>query len=209
MDLKIVQKNLRSHAYNKIKKLILDNRLKPGEKIIQEKMAQKLGISRIPLVQALALLENEGLIECISRKGFFVRQISTQEFYEILDIRAVLEALAVERLAQSQCKQMRTRLSNFLKDFETYCSQKNKQKYFELDKKFHYYLVESSNSNFLIELNERLNILLLTYTKGFQMPIEYSMEHHKKIINAIIDNKPKEAFEAMKEHLQKVKEFFK
>ena len=80
MDIKIEQKNLSHEAYNKIKLLILDNVLKSGEKIIQEKMAQKLGISRIPLIQALTILQKERLIEYNPRKGFTVRKISTKEF---------------------------------------------------------------------------------------------------------------------------------
>src|SRR5680860_158999 len=118
MELKIEQTNLSDEAYKKIKLLILQDVLKSGEKIIQEKMAQKLGISKIPLLQALSVLQKERLIEYNPRKGFTVRKISTKEFHELLELRVALEGLAVKKIALNLDANIKKQLLSYLKDFE-------------------------------------------------------------------------------------------
>ena len=93
MDLKINQQSLSHEAYNKIKQMILDDVMKSGEKIYQEKMAEKLGISKIPLIQAMSILQKERLLKYTTGKGFSVRKISTAEFHELLDVMGPLKDL--------------------------------------------------------------------------------------------------------------------
>lgn len=206
MGLKIYQKNLGDYAYNKIKQLILKDVLKNGEKIVQEKMAQKLGISKIPIIQALSVLQNERLIEYYPRRGFFVRELSYKEFSYILDIRRTLESLAVKKIIHNLNDSINYKLIEFLKDFELYSKIKNHKKYFELDKKFHYYLIEASGNSYLIDINNAFNILLLCYTKGFRTKIEVSIEHHRKIIDAILNRESDKAMNLIKEHTEHKKE---
>jgi len=206
MDLKIYQKNLGDYAYNKIKLLILKDVLKNGEKIVQEKMAQKLGISKIPIIQALSVLQNERLIEYYPRRGFFVRELSYKEFSDILDIRRALESLAIKKIIHNLNDSIKYKLIEFLKDFELYSKIKNHKKYFELDKKFHYYLIEASDNSYLIDINNAFNILLLCYTKGFRTKIEVSVEHHRKIIDAILNRESEKAMNLIKEHTEHKKE---
>src|SRR5450830_505264 len=122
MDIKIQQNNLCDYAYNRIKTLILNDALKSGEKVVQEKMAERLGMSKIPIIQALTLLQNERLIEYFPRRGFFVKELSNQEFIEILDIRSKLEGLAVEIIIQNLNNNFVDKLTEILKKFEFYSS---------------------------------------------------------------------------------------
>jgi DNA-binding GntR family transcriptional regulator len=64
--------NLDQKVYSQLKSMILDQNLKSGSKIYQEKLAEDLGISRTPLVNALKKLEQDHLIIAIPRKGFYV-----------------------------------------------------------------------------------------------------------------------------------------
>ena len=86
--------NLDHKVHRQIKSMILEQKLKPGAKIYQEKLALDLGISRTPLVNALKKLEQERLIMAIPRRGFYVRQFSKQEMVGIFELREVLEGLA-------------------------------------------------------------------------------------------------------------------
>ena len=65
--------NLDQKAYQILKGMIIERQLLPGDKIPQEKLAEDLGISRTPLVNALKLLEQDKLVQSIPRRGFFVR----------------------------------------------------------------------------------------------------------------------------------------
>jgi len=201
MDLKYKHKNLSDYAYKKIKTLILNDILKNGEKIVQEKMAKKLGISKIPIIQALTVLQNERLIEYYPRRGFFVRELTYKEFIEILDIRRILESLAIKKIIENLDEQIKSKLLEFLDGFEFYNKTKKYKKYYDLDKKFHYYLIEASNNSYLININNTFNILLLCYTKGFINKINISIEHHKKIIDAILNKEKEKAISLMMEHL--------
>jgi DNA-binding GntR family transcriptional regulator len=205
MDIKIDQKNLRHEAYNKIKQMILDDVLKSGEKIFQEKMAQRLGISRIPLVQALSILQKERLIEYNARKGFTVRKISREEFFELLDLRGALEGLAVKKISQNLTDKIKKQLTFFLEEFENFLIENNNKKYSELDKRFHFFIVEECGISYIPHINNSFNILLLIYTKGFKSNLNTSIEDHRNIINAIINEQGELAAKIMEEHFEKAK----
>ena len=89
--------NLDHKVYKMLKSMILEQKLSPGIKIYQDKLAQALGISRTPLVGALKKLEQEKLITAIPRRGFYVRQFSKREMIHIFELREVLEGLAARR----------------------------------------------------------------------------------------------------------------
>lgn len=206
MDIKIQQNNLCDYAYNRIKTLILNDALKSGEKVVQEKMAERLGMSKIPIIQALTLLQNERLIEYFPRRGFFVKELSNKEFIEILDIRSKLEGLAVEIIIKNLNISFLNKLTEILKKFEFYRSIQDQKKYFELDKKFHYLLIEASKNYYLININNTFNILLLCYTRGFRTKIDVSIEHHRRIIDAILSKETEKAVRLIKEHTERKKE---
>ena len=208
MDLKINQQSLSFEAYNKIKLMVLNDVLKSGEKIYQEKMAEKLGISKIPLIQALSILQKERLIKYTTGKGFSVRKISTTEFLELLDVRGALEGLAVKKIAQNINEDIKKQLLSFLSDFEKYHDENNMLKYAEEDKKFHFYIFETSKNSYLPHINDSFNILILVYTKGFKSNLIESMKDHRDIINAIIEGKGKKAAALIEQHFEKVKKYF-
>jgi DNA-binding GntR family transcriptional regulator len=208
MDLKINQHSLSFEAYNKIKLMILNDVLKSGEKIYQEKMAEKLGISKIPLIQALSILQKERLLKYNPGKGFSVRIISTAEFHDLLDLRGALEGLAVKKITLNINEDIKEQLLSFLSDFEKYYQENNIIKYSELDKKFHFYIFETSKKSYLPHINDSFNILILVYTKGFKTDLVESMKGHRDIINAIIEGKGKKAAALMEQHSEKVKKYF-
>lgn len=208
MDLKINQQSLSFEAYNKIKLMILNDVLKSGEKIYQEKMAERLGISKIPLIQALSILQKERLLKYTTGKGFSVRKISTPEFLELLDVRGALEGLAVKKIAQNLNEDIKKQLLSFLSDFEKSFKENNLIKYAELDKKFHFYIFETSKNSYLPHINDSFNILILVYTKGFKSNLIESMKDHGDIINAIIEGKGKKAAALIEQHFEKVKKYF-
>ena len=107
--------NLDHKVYRQLKAMILDQHLKPGSKIYQEELANDLGISRTPLVNALKRLEQEQLIIAIPRRGFSVRQFSEEEMIRIFELREVLEGLAARR-ASSAFQRIKSKRSKvFLK----------------------------------------------------------------------------------------------
>ena len=205
MTFKIAYSRLSKKAYNKIKAAILDGTLKPGEKIVQEKIAQKLGISRIPLIQALTMLEGERLIESSPRKTARVREITSIELLEIFEVRTIMEKLGVTKLAADLDKRRKEKLLKYAKDFETYFNQNDWTEYYSTDRKFHYFILESSRNNLLTHVNETFNIFLLSYNKGVLIDPKISIMHHQQLIKAIIERDPQRAQGIIEKHFLEVK----
>lgn len=83
-------------AADAIRKKILAGEYEPGDRLIEERLTEELDISRPPLREALRLLENEGIIDRLPRRGTFVRTLTDQDVREILTIRSALERVAFE-----------------------------------------------------------------------------------------------------------------
>ena len=83
-------------AADAIRKMVLSGALAPGERLIEERLTEELGISRPPLREALRLLQQEGLIETRPRRGSVVTTMTDRDVFEILTLRSALERLAVE-----------------------------------------------------------------------------------------------------------------
>jgi DNA-binding GntR family transcriptional regulator len=83
-------------ATESIRKMILSGALAPGERLIEERLTEHLGISRPPLREALRLLQNDGLVETRPRYGSTVATLTDQDVFEILTLRTGLERMAVD-----------------------------------------------------------------------------------------------------------------
>lgn len=206
--LKIKQKSLSEIAYNKIKELILSNALKPGTKIKQEETAKLLCISKIPLRQALSMLESEGLVQSNHRKGFYVRYITKEELNEVIGIRTVLENISVFLIDGILNNEIKNKFLKFLKEFESAYNKKEIEKYYNIDRRFHHYLIEASNNRILLQISNMSNVQVLRYTDGLELDVKTSYKHHKEIIEHILNSRPKEASEVIKIHFICVKDSF-
>ncbi len=91
---KISNDELGAQAYKKVRSMIISNKLVPGQKIVQDKLAESLGISRTPLRSALQMLEAEYLVESVPRKGVIVKEFNDEEIVELYDCRIALEGTA-------------------------------------------------------------------------------------------------------------------
>ena len=83
-------------AYNRLSQEILSGRSDPGERLVEEQLTRRLGISRAPLREALRLLAQQGLVEHIPRRGVRVATLSDEDVRELYEVRDVLERHAVQ-----------------------------------------------------------------------------------------------------------------
>jgi DNA-binding GntR family transcriptional regulator len=91
--------SLSAHAYRAVGDMIKDRRLKGGEVIVEQRLADELGISRTPLREALQRLEGEGLVVKTANRSFVVRHVELKEYLHSLKVREVLEAEAASLAA--------------------------------------------------------------------------------------------------------------
>jgi DNA-binding GntR family transcriptional regulator len=109
---------VRDKVYTSLREAILDNRLKPGERLVERKLADQLKVSRTPVREAIRMLELEGLVSHLPRIGAVVARIDHAEVLEIYRIRAVLEGLAARMAAERITPDSLGRLEELMKSME-------------------------------------------------------------------------------------------
>jgi GntR family transcriptional regulator, vanillate catabolism transcriptional regulator len=197
---KIVPDDLSRKVYVTLKEMILDVKLKPGEKIIQEKIAEELGVSRMPLHRAFQMLENDMLVEQKPRRGFYVRSFEKNEILEVFECREVLEGLAARKVAlRKDNAQIAEDLTAI---FDPYLGLKkiNSDKYRISDRSFHLLIMEKSENGMLQKLNSTGHFLLHSFVSGLiREPLE-TLPEHFSIIEAIKVGDPDDAEKCMRQH---------
>jgi len=177
--------DLSEKVYQTLKKMILSDELKSGEKLNQEKFAQNLGVSRTPLLSAFSKLEKEILIEIIPRRGAFVKKLNYEEFLELYDIRARLEPLgayeAAKHATEYEIRQLNKILDNFKRDMSQYFSKHISK----IDYDFHIAIMKMSKNNLLFKIISSYNIIILSNLEGLLKDPHQSLEEHIKMYNAI------------------------
>jgi len=196
--------------YDRLKSMIIERKLMPGEKIYQDKLAHEFGVSRTPLVSALKKLEHEKLITAMPRRGFYVRLFSKQEMIHIFELREVLEGLAARKVAMGISDSQINRLTRFFSGFQASADDIDLKKYREEDRRFHSFIIEVSGGDILSSILETFNILTLGYQfieqEGLVRPPNETIHEHKAIIDAIGKRDPINAEELVRLHLRNSKE---
>ena len=200
-------KNLDAKVYGRLKAMILDRKLLPGEKIPQEKLARDLGISRTPLVNALKVLEREKLVQSMPRRGFFVRLFTGQEMISIFELREVLEGLAARRAAHNITEKEILQLKGFFQNFVGLSDITDIKAYAKEDRRFHHFLLDIGAKEFLKSILETYNIIIYSYQviapEGLIQSPDESIRDHFAVIDAIARREGDSAEERMRRHLKK------
>lgn len=197
--------DLSQPIYERLKEMIVNDELKPGEKIVQEKIAELLGVSRTPLMKALLTLENEFLVESIPRRGIFVRTPDLKEIIDVYFCREALEGMAARLLAE----QHDTSIIKQLKDcFTPFIAKKkiNTKTYAKADENFHKLLIKLTGNTPLDKIYFFSNIHDKVIGYGLVRPPEETMEEHFKIINAIATGDSDNAEQYARAHIRKSRE---
>lgn len=196
---------LSNSVYEELKRMILSNELAPGEKLLQEKLAAQLGVSRTPLLKALQMLEYDLLVESIPRRGMFVKKITTQELSDIYDVREGIEAVAVrlviERADKNQVKQLKSLWEPFIQQ-----NQINIEKYQKADDRFHALLLEFSGNKILEKTYRNSFLQARIVQMGIMRPPEETLPEHLELVHAIENRDFAKADEVLKQHLRRSKE---
>jgi DNA-binding GntR family transcriptional regulator len=199
--------NLDQKAYLIIKDMINRRRLLPGDKIPQEKLANELGISRTPLINALKFLEKEKLVEAKPRRGYFVRLFQMQEMISIFELREVLEGLAARRAAMHISDRQIDRLRGFFSGFSPEESISDIKRYSQQDREFHNFVTDVGAKEFLKSILQTYNIISFSYQvvseEGLVRPPNQTIIEHLAIIAAICDRDAGAAEERMRRHFRR------
>jgi DNA-binding GntR family transcriptional regulator len=186
----------------KITNQIFSGELRPGEKIVESNYAEEFGTSRAPIREALYLLATDGLIERIPRKGAVVKGYSESDIYDLLEIRMVLEGLAIKRIKiHGVNTSILTKMVNLIPEMEKV--KDDHEKYASLNREFHMYIIEMSKSEIIKEMYRRLGRPLLALQKiSFheEKDIRGSIEEHIEILELLKNGLFDQALAVLEKH---------
>jgi DNA-binding GntR family transcriptional regulator len=209
---KTSQKNsipVREMAYEFLKSSVLSGHFNPGERLTEEHLAKKLGVSRTPVREALHKLESEGLIKPLETRGFIVSRDSKDEVEELFELRAILEGYALriisERISEEDLKQ----LGRLIAGAEDALRRKRMEEVFKWNTKFH------DTLHGIVVDKKRLHRLLVNIRKyvlryrrdTLQYPDggKRAVDGHRKILLALRLRDPDLCERMMREHIQEAK----
>jgi DNA-binding GntR family transcriptional regulator len=95
-------RTLRESVAEEIRRLIMTGDLQPGERLVEDRLAEQLGVSRNPVREAIRALEGTGLVEVVPRRGAYVSQLDPLQASQLLELRAVIEGYAARRAARNR-----------------------------------------------------------------------------------------------------------
>ena len=195
---------LRDVVFNTLRKAILRGELKPGERLMEIQLANKLGVSRTPIREAIRKLELEGLVLMIPRKGAEVAQITEMNMQDVLEVRKALEELSVqlacERITPEQVEEMKMAAEDFRKVLKS----GDVTKIAEADVKFHDIIFAATNNQRLITLLNNLREQMYRFRVEYLKQKEcypQLLEEHDKLIALISGGEVEEACELMGCHI--------
>ena len=137
---------LRDVVFNTLRKAILKGELKPGERLMEIALAERLGVSRTPVREAMRKLELEGLVVMIPRRGAQVANITEKDLNDVLEVRIALENLSIENACMRMTEEQLEELWNAAKNFEATMAEGNLVKLAEADVAFHEVIYKGKNN---------------------------------------------------------------
>lgn len=195
------------HVYARVKEDIFDFRLLPGDRFTESQVAERLGVSRTPVREALYRLEREGYLFVHFRNGWSVRPFDFVMFENLYELRMILETAAVRKL----CDQTDLARVEVLRDIWLVPSEQRTADPLaaaELDEAFHTTLVDAADNPELARVHndviERIRIIRrLDFTQGYR--IERTYEEHGQILQAVLRRRADQAVMLLNSHIAESK----
>jgi GntR family transcriptional regulator, vanillate catabolism transcriptional regulator len=205
-----------SRVAQRIRELIVEGELPPGSRVAEAAIAERLGVSRTPVRNALPALASEGLLEPAGKRGFAVRNFTTEDSYKATEIRCVLEGYAARELAArsdrgSIIKQLREVLREGDAIFaKGYVVKDDEEAYAHMNGRFHDLIVGGARDSLLKDLVQRVysvpfvapNVVAFKRVPLDEIyPVLVSGHHqHHAIVDAIEAGQPDIAESLMRGH---------
>ena len=180
---------------------IITGELNPGDKLVEKEYAEVYGTSRAPVREAVYLLTTEGLVERIPRRGAVVKEYTNEDIFDLLQIRNMLEMMAVERIMihgpdQKILNEMKDNIKKMKLETAIYS-------YTKLNHSFHMCIVRMSRSKSILETYSRLGWPLLRIQNlSFSQEgnIQKSVAEHEEIYELIKKQQMEELIKLLSEH---------
>ena len=184
MALKTEQKqeqinSLPQDLFNKLRDDILQNKIKAGEKLTEQRICQEYKVSRTPVREAFQKLELDGLIEIIPNRGAFVLGLTRQDIEDMYELRAAYESIAVKWAIDRMTAEEFEEMQEAFELMEFYTMKKDPVKMLAINTKFHQIIYNGTRNRMLQHTLTSYQV----YTKNTKYSSEYISEYMQEVLN--------------------------
>ena len=179
---------LRDVVFHTLREAILRGELKPGERLMEIALAEKLGVSRTPIREAIRKLELEGLVIMIPRRGAQVAKITEKELTDVLEVRIGLENMVIEKVCSQMTAEQLDRVEEAEREFEKAMREGDLKNLAEADENFHKMIYDACDNRRLLQILSNLRAQLYRYRIEYLKDEDTRnllVEEHRAIYHAI------------------------
>jgi DNA-binding GntR family transcriptional regulator len=198
----IARTSLHTEVTARLRSLIVESQIKPGERVPELAISKELGVSRTPIREALKVLASEGLVDLLPLHGAVVKTFSNKDASDMLEIMGLLESFAAQKACQADQKKIDKVLAMHKKMTLLFAKGKRPE-YFEMNQKIHDALVEMSGNESLMMIHGMLSKRMrsLRYS-GNSTPDNWrgALEDHEEIASALRQRDMKAIKKAVNDH---------
>lgn len=208
-DISKLSGSLAQRVYDALRGSILAMDLPPGTMLKKQLICEQLGVSRSPVTEAITRLASEGLVEVVPQSGSRVTKFSMADIREGAFLREAVELAAVAKVAAERTEDQLAELTRNLRLQALYLEDKDFDGFYREDEKMHdlilsftgYSKIQTLAQSGWVQVNRARQMLLPLEDRAYG-----AYEEHKPIIEAIRDQNPDAARDAMKQHLNRLVE---
>jgi len=200
---------LRDVVFNTLRRAILRGELLPGERLMEIQLAQRLGVSRTPVREAIRKLELEGLVTMIPRKGAEVAKITVSDLKDVLEVRIALEELAVKDACENITEEQLAALRSANEEFRQVLQEGDLMTCGQADIKFHEIIYGATNNRRLLQMLSNIREQMYRYRMEYlkdHSKHEALVREHEAICQALQEHDREKAGEAIRVHIENQKE---
>lgn len=196
---KTTRKNYKYQAYDFLKEKLINGYYPAGSILNETSLAENLNISRTPVREALSLLEIEGYIEIVPKKGILVKDITLSDVTQVFQARIEIEPIAL-RLAFPNLP-----LEELIKMKNSFLSEEiDYEENYKKDMEMHLYLLSHCGNRYIVDMLTNVlekNTRIIVKTSQTKCNVDESVQQHVQILDYLIDQNIDEAVQALREHL--------
>jgi DNA-binding GntR family transcriptional regulator len=198
-------RTLREIVADEIRAMIRNGQLEPGERLLEDRLAEQLGVSRNPVREAIRALENTGLVEVIPRRGAYVATLDPDRAVELLELRSVLEAFAAQLAAHRRTAEQLAEIRHWFETGRDATAVNDLVQAAYAHRQFHLAIERAANNSYLAPAIEPLRAQTeLVFSMLVDRRGLVGWEEHVELLEAIESGDSEAAQRATRRHMNSV-----
>ncbi|WP_167577781.1 GntR family transcriptional regulator [Ammoniphilus sp. YIM 78166] len=197
---------LHNQVYHIVKRMLIEGEYQPGDRLVEVKLAESLGVSRAPVREAIRMLIQDGLLE--QKEGLvYLINPTTQTIVEVFQCRQSLESLSARLAAKNISDSQLQQLAQNIQETQRAIQQNDSKEIGRLDQQFHDLIIEASGNQQLISLmsiiQAKISYIRNSIIRNFYQNFLTFADEHQRIYQALLERDENKAEMEMRSHIEK------